>query len=74
MSLTVTREEMSALEPEWRGLLTECARAYPFLSPTWSRTWWDVFGDGREQMVLGIRYADGLVGVLPLMRGTAGGG
>ncbi len=68
MSLTVTREELSALEPEWRGLLTECARAYPFLSPTWSRTWWDVFGDGREQMVLGIRYADGLVGVLPLMR------
>ena len=68
MSLTVTREDLGALEPEWRELLAGCKQAYPFLSPTWSRTWWDVFAGGREQMVLGIRYGDGLAGVLPLMR------
>jgi len=68
MALTVHREDLAAIEPEWRQLLAACNPGYPFLSPTWLRTWWDVFGDGREPLLLGIRRDNELSALLPLMR------
>lgn len=68
VSYTVHREDANALEPEWRELLAACGGEYPFLSPTWLGTWWDVFGDGREPLVLGVRQANALRAILPLMR------
>ena len=67
--LTVHREELAALEPEWRELLGSCSsHASIFQSPTWLRTWWGEFGSGRELLLLSVREEQRLVGVVPLMR------
>jgi CelD/BcsL family acetyltransferase involved in cellulose biosynthesis len=67
--LTVHREELAALEPEWRELLGSCpSHASIFQSPTWLRTWWGEFGADRELVLLSVRDEQRLVGVLPLMR------
>ena len=68
MGLIVSREELSALEPEWREILPRCSYAPVFLSPTWLRTWWSEFGGNREMMLLAVRDDQCLVGVVPLMR------
>ncbi|MEK7248059.1 MAG: GNAT family N-acetyltransferase, partial [Chloroflexota bacterium] len=75
--LTVHREELAALEPEWRELLGSCSsHASIFQSPTWLRTWWGEFaqtgagpgGANRELVLLSVREEQRLVGVVPLMR------
>ena len=67
--LTVTREDLTALEPEWRELLASCSsHASIFQSPTWLRTWWGEFGADRELVLLSVRDEQRLVGVVPLMR------
>lgn len=68
MSLTVQRETLEALEGEWRELLPRCAYGPVFLSPTWLRTWWAEFGEGRELVLLAARRDGKLAGILPLMR------
>ncbi len=74
MSLTVQRSDLGALEGEWREVLAACPRRYPFFSPTWLRTWWDVFADGHEMVLLGVRDGERLAGVLPFMRDAGPGG
>ena len=76
MSLTVQREELAALEPEWCELLPACSLNKVFVTPTWLRTWWAEFGArpgtrpgvGRELILLSVRDGERLVGVAPLMR------
>jgi CelD/BcsL family acetyltransferase involved in cellulose biosynthesis len=69
MALTVAREDLAALEPEWREILPRCTYAPVFLSPTWLRTWWGEFGANRELMLLSVRDDHRrLAGVVPLMR------
>ncbi len=68
MALTVQRSDLAAIEPEWREVLAACPRRYPFYSPTWLRTWWDVFVDGHELVLLAVRDGERLAGVLPFMR------
>lgn len=69
MTLTVSREDLSSLEPEWRELLTSCSgHAAVFQSPAWLRTWWEEFGSGRELVLLAAREEQRLVGIVPLMR------
>jgi CelD/BcsL family acetyltransferase involved in cellulose biosynthesis len=65
---TVQRDELERLEPEWRELLPRAGMSKLFASPTWLRVWWDVFGDGRELLLLSVRRDGELVGVVPLMR------
>ena len=66
--LTVRREQLDDLEPEWRRLLPRGSLPHPFLSPTWLRAWWQQFGNGRELMLLSVRRGGELVAVAPLMR------
>jgi CelD/BcsL family acetyltransferase involved in cellulose biosynthesis len=67
--LTVSREDLTTLEPEWRELLVSCpSHASIFQSATWLRTWWDEFGADRELVLLSVRDGQRLVGVVPLMR------
>src|SRR3990170_4977429 len=68
MPLSIQREEMAQLEPEWREILGRCSFRYPFLSPTWLKVWWQEFGDGRELLLLSVRDDEKLAGVVPLMR------
>jgi CelD/BcsL family acetyltransferase involved in cellulose biosynthesis len=41
--LTVQREDLATLEAEWREILPRCSGSPVFLSPTWLKTWWEVF-------------------------------
>jgi len=68
VAYTVQREELDRLEPEWRELLPRAGMSKLFASPTWLRVWWDVFGAGRELILLSVRRDGELVGVVPLMR------
>ncbi len=68
MGYTVQREELDSLEPEWRALLPRASMNKVFASPTWLRTWWSVFGEGRELILLSVRRDGELMGVAPLMR------
>lgn len=68
MAYAVQREELARLEPEWWELLPFCSLNKVFVTPTWLRTWWAEFGDGRELMLLSVRDGDRLVAVAPLMR------
>lgn len=68
MSYTVQREELDRLEPDWRALLPRSHLRCVFVSPTWLRSWWEVFGQGRELLLLAVRQGGELVGVAPLMR------
>jgi CelD/BcsL family acetyltransferase involved in cellulose biosynthesis len=68
VAYTVQREELDRLEPEWRELLPRAGMNKLFASPTWLRVWWDIFGGGRELILLSVRREGELVGVVPLMR------
>lgn len=68
MGYAVHREELGRLEQDWRRLAAHSGPACVFLSPTWLRTWWEVFGGGRDLFLLSVRQGGDLVGVAPLMR------
>lgn len=72
---TLTRlEELSALAPEWRGLLERAPSDVPFSRPEWMTSWWRCFQQQgallRDELTVKVvrDAAHGrLVGVLPLM-------
>ena len=69
MPVYVTREELDHLEPEWRDLVPRSSARTIFTSPTWLRTWWEVFGNEEmEPLLLALRNDDHLHGVAPLLR------
>jgi CelD/BcsL family acetyltransferase involved in cellulose biosynthesis len=68
LSLTVERVDFGAVEDEWRELHNSCDPAYPFLSPTWHRTWWEEFADGREPVLLRVSEEGKTRAFVPLMR------
>ena len=71
LGLTVERVEFGAVEAEWRELFACCDPAYPFLSPTWQRIWWEEFGDRSGQRTAASPSAEGQEPVL--LRVTDGG-
>ena len=68
MRLTVRREELDALQPEWLDLLARQAEPIPFVHPVWQRVWLEAFQGDRELLLLAARDGDTLVGVAPLLR------
>ena len=68
MSYVVRRETLEELQPEWEALLSQMADPHVFFHPSFQRAWLDVFGDGGEPLVLGVREGRRLVGVAPLLR------
>jgi CelD/BcsL family acetyltransferase involved in cellulose biosynthesis len=63
---------LGGLAPEWQALWQRVAAATPFQSPHWLLPWWQAFGTHRP-VVLTVRAAGDLVGVLPLYRRDEGG-
>lgn len=56
---------LAQLRDRWRPLAE--ARGNPFLTWEWASAWWEHFGAGREQLILGCENEDGdLVGIAPL--------
>lgn len=68
MSYVLRREELDELQPEWEALLSQTLQPHVFFHPSFQRAWLEVFGDGREPLILSVREGRRLVGVAPLMR------
>jgi len=81
LGLTVERVEFAAAEGEWRELFACCDPAYPFLSPTWQRIWWEEFGaitadpsrewrgaNAKEPVLLRVSDGGKACALVPLMR------
>ncbi len=68
MTLDIRREDLDALEAEWRDLLPVSPLHCAFVHPLWLRTWWEQFGTGRELLLLAARDGGKLLAVAPLMR------
>ncbi len=68
MTLEIRREDLDALEAEWRDLLPGASLRCAFAHPIWLRTWWQHFGGGRELLLLAARDGGKLLAVAPLMR------
>ena len=71
-SLTVTAlgsiEAVDAVAGAWDDLLGRSRDPEIFLTHTWMRTWWEVFGGEGERQPLVLLVHDGsdLIGLLPL--------
>lgn len=68
MSYSIALESFASLEKPWRELLPACTTNHIFITPHWSRVWWQVFGSGSELLLLSVRRDTELVGIIPLMR------
>ena len=56
------------LVPEWRDLLKRSQIDELALTPTWVRTWWELFQDKRGLRLVTFRKVGKLVGLAPLLR------
>ena len=64
-----------ALEDEWRALSARARNGSVFLSWTWHRTWWAVFGLPTDRLhLVTVRDGERLIGLLPLYRRGVGTG
>jgi CelD/BcsL family acetyltransferase involved in cellulose biosynthesis len=64
----ITNEaDLDRFAPEWQALWRRVGDATPFQSPHWLLPWWRSFGTDMP-LVLTVRAAGNLVGVLPLYR------
>jgi CelD/BcsL family acetyltransferase involved in cellulose biosynthesis len=61
----------NSLADEWNRLVEDCAIDRVFLSHTWFRTWWEMFGEGNELYIVIVRSAGRLVAAAPMMRTRA---
>ena len=71
MGLAVDKVDPTAAAGEWRDVLATCDPAYPFLSPTWQRIWWEEFandGSSREPVLLRVSDEGKPIAFVPLMR------
>ncbi len=62
-----TRQQFEALAAEWEALLDAAHTDNIFLSHTWLREWWRVYGEGRQLWVVAARRGGRLAGAAPLM-------
>lgn len=57
-----------AIEEEWNRLLEHCWINNPCALPSWQRAWWNEFGQGKEQLLLGYENGGLLKGIASLVR------
>ena len=67
-NLTVEATSFDALRNAWDALLPTAITPFPFQSIGWAESWFHVFADDAEPLVLAIRDdAGALIGVAPLV-------
>lgn len=67
-TLQVTQSEFASLTEAWDALIPAGITPFPFVSRTWAEPWWQVFGAGKELLLLSVADTDGSVlAVAPLM-------
>lgn len=60
--------DFDAIEEEWNRLLEHCWANNPCAVLSWQRAWWNEFGQGKEQLLLGYDSGGVLKGIAPLVR------
>src|SRR5262245_58492565 len=56
-----------ALNLEWDKLLASSSLDYPFATHSWTRTWWECFGQNRPLHIIVVREGGSVVGIAPMM-------
>lgn len=72
-SVSVRSESFSSVTDSWEAVVAAAAvkgrGATVFDLPTWQKTWWDHFGEGKQKRLLTVRADDGALELLaPLMQ------
>jgi CelD/BcsL family acetyltransferase involved in cellulose biosynthesis len=66
MGDSVRLESFVSLDAKWQELLTNSSNNHIFFTPQWQRSWWQVFGNGYELLLLSVNHDSQLVGIAPL--------
>lgn len=64
-------EEMPGLAGAWNDVVDRCRSASVFQTFEWHRCWWESFGAGSELFLVLAFSGDRLVGIAPMMIGSA---
>jgi len=62
----VTQESVESLSSCWLDTGSSLEWHCLFVLPPWLGAWWNAFGDGRSQCLMGVRQGDELIGIAPL--------
>ncbi len=75
VDVVTTDDGFDRLESGWNRVLDRCRSASIFMTFEWLRSWWAIFGAGKDLFVLVARASDGEVrGIWPLYRSCEGWG
>ena len=66
MGDSVRLESFVSLDAKWQELLTNSSTNHIFFTPQWQRSWWQVFGNGYELILLSVNHDSQMVGIVPL--------
>ncbi|MFL6416908.1 MAG: GNAT family N-acetyltransferase [Bryobacteraceae bacterium] len=69
LELVTDIARLRELEPAWTAKISQWEASTPFHLPQWLLTWWDYFGSGELQVLVGWND-DSLVGLVPCFRHT----
>lgn len=60
-------DRFNSIGVEWDELVDRAGIDHVFLSHTWLRTWWEVFGNGNQLHVITVRSDGQLIAAAPMM-------
>src|SRR5262245_24670712 len=63
-----TADALNRFAPTWDALLERAEAVTPFVTPLWTRCWWEAFGAGNALRVLTVYDGDQCVAVVPMMQ------
>jgi CelD/BcsL family acetyltransferase involved in cellulose biosynthesis len=66
-------DEPEIAAPAWNDLVARSDTNTVFQTHEWLTSWWQVFGVGRELLLIAVFGGDRLVGLAPLMQDRTGG-
>jgi CelD/BcsL family acetyltransferase involved in cellulose biosynthesis len=70
-TIQIERASFDALRAAWASLLPAAVTPFPFQSIEWAESWWGVFGDGNELLLLrATDEQERVIGIAPLMLTT----
>lgn len=59
-------ESFESIQDTWKQLQEDSIAAPLFVSPAWSKVWWQQFGSGDKLFLSSLRQADEVIGIAPL--------
>lgn len=69
MPISIQEQAFEDVGVEWEAILSSCVTNNVFVTPHWSRIWWQHFGRGSKKCLLRVSDGDELIGIAPLKLG-----